>query len=183
MKPSKNIDSYDFKGNDFQTFIQYLSSFSQFSLTFQFHQVLLESQFLNYNLCLDIWQFEMEKVFGNQATANMSNSTGPIQDDDLFSEIFKPKLSKTIFLFLSIIFTTLAVLLSLVILLYEKFGSDQVRIHINILSATQGHYHRYFSFSQKDWKISAANKTQTVCVIFSPWGLLLYSIFNLGCYH
>jgi hypothetical protein len=92
----------------------------------------------------------MEKMFGSEATANMSNSTDSFQDEDIFSEIFKPKLSKTIFLFLSVIFTTLAVLLSLVILLYEKFGSDQVRTHINILSATQGHYHRYFSFSQKD---------------------------------
>jgi hypothetical protein len=34
MKPSKNIDSYDFKGNDFQTFIQYLSSLSQIQFNF-----------------------------------------------------------------------------------------------------------------------------------------------------
>jgi hypothetical protein len=34
MKPSKNIDIYDFKGNDFQAFIQYLSSLSQIQFNF-----------------------------------------------------------------------------------------------------------------------------------------------------
>ncbi len=34
MKPSKNIEIYDFKGNDFLTFIQNLSSFSQTQFNF-----------------------------------------------------------------------------------------------------------------------------------------------------
>jgi len=60
------------------------------------------------------------------ADANISNSTFGLEDDDIFSEIFEPKLSKTVFLILSFIFTTAAVLLSLAIISYERFGSDQV---------------------------------------------------------